>query len=84
LTKKRIARFSAFVRNHSRRVFVPESGDFEERLARFRTWRLWPAVKSAHRCADSGMCMGESFATEPQRHGEKKQRETEKNSGKTN
>src|SRR5580704_17918936 len=59
--KKRIARLSAFVRSHSRRVFVPERCELAERLARLSTWRPWPAAKSAHRCAFSGMCMGKDL-----------------------
>ena len=41
-TKNRIVRFIAFVLSHSTRVFVPDSDDCAERLARFNTCNPCP------------------------------------------
>lgn len=56
--KKRIVRFSAFVRTHSVRVLVPDKTNWADKLARFGTCSLCPATNKAQKCADSGMCMG--------------------------
>jgi hypothetical protein len=56
-TNSRITSPSALVRIHSIRVFVPESGEPADKLARFSTWSPCPPINKTHKCADSGMCI---------------------------